>query len=216
MTEPAWLEPAGLTADATRARIQGVSVQELFQVRRAAGKVLFNVRAAKPGADPVAVYRATMDRAFGLPGTAQDEARHTLDQEATLGAADYLRGWLLAAQLRATLVKKFGPSWWQDPAAGAFLKPLLAPGNAVGPDGLAKALGDSGISPDAFVAAMVPRLSGAGPEGQPPAPKQPAAPSNPAPGPSTAEPGVGGTAAAAAAAEQLATDAGVPDTAGSK
>jgi hypothetical protein len=216
-TEPAWLEQAGLTADATRAWIQGVSVQELFQVRRAAGKLLFNVRASKPGADLLAVYRATMDRAFGLPGTAQDEARHTLDQESTLGAADYLRGWLLGAQLRAALVKKFGASWWQDPAAGAFLKPLLAPGNAVGPDGLAKALGDPGISPDAFVAAVVPRLSGAGPEGQPPAPRQPAAPTPQRPGATTAEPaGAGGTPAVPAAAVQRAADAGVPDTAGTR
>lgn len=218
MTEPAWLEQAGLTADATRAWIQGVSVQELFQVRRAAGKVLFNVRAAKPGADLVAVYRATMDRAFGLPGTAQDEARHTLDQEATLGAADYLRGWLLAAQLRAALVKKFGPSWWQDPAAGAFLKPLLAPGNAVGPDGLAKAIGEPGISPDAFVAAVVPRLSGAGPEGQPPAPKQPAAP--PTPGATATEPAVTGATTGAtstpSAGGSPASDGGIPETAGTK
>jgi DNA polymerase III delta subunit len=78
-----------------------------------------------------ATYRATIDRAYGLPGTPQDDARDTLDQEATLGAADYLRGWLLGAQLRAALIKKFGAGWWQDPAAGAFLKPLLAPGNGL-------------------------------------------------------------------------------------
>jgi hypothetical protein len=220
MTEPAWLEQTGLTADATRAWIQGVSVQELFQVRRAAGKVLFNARASKPGADLVAVYRSTMDRAFGLPGTAQDEARHTLDQEATLGAADYLRGWLLAAQLRAALVKKFGASWWQDPGAGAFLRPLLAPGNGQDPDGLAKALGESGISPDAFVAAVLPRLSGAGPEGQPPVPKQPAAPATSPPGATATEPPVTGATTGATSTPSLggspAADGGVPETAGTK
>ena len=219
-TEPAWLEQAGLTPDASRAWIQGVSVQELFQVRRAAGKVLFNVGASRPGADLLAVYRTTMDRAFGLPGTVQDAARHTLDQEATLGAADYLRGWLLAAQLRAALVKKFGASWWQDPGAGAFLKPLLAPGNAQDADGLARALGDSRISPDAFVAAVLPRLQGAGPEGQSPAPSAPAAPPSPAPAPSTAsEPAGAGAAAAPAVAPAAAkvapasttTDAGTTE-----
>ena len=174
-TEPAWLEQAGLSPDASRAWIQGVSIQELFLVRRAAGKVLFNVTASKPAADLHATYRSTMDRAYGLPGTAQDEARLTLDQEATLGAADYLRGWLLAAQLRAALVKKLGARWWENPGAGAFLKPLLAPGNALDADGLARALGDPGISPDAFVAALVPRLSGTGPEPQPSAPSGPAA-----------------------------------------
>jgi len=182
-TEPTWLEQAGLSPDASRTWIQGVTIQELFLVRRAAGKVLFNVAAGRPGADPRATYHATMDRTYGLPGTSQDDARFTLDQEATLGAADYLRGWLLAAQLRAALVKKLGPSWWQDPAAGAFLKPLLAPGNALDPDGLAKALGDPGVSPDAFVAAIVPRLSGA-PTSPAPAPSSPAPASSPSPEPS--------------------------------
>ncbi|HZJ55659.1 MAG TPA: chromosome segregation protein SMC, partial [Myxococcaceae bacterium] len=161
-TDAAWLEQAGLSADARRTWIQGVSIQELFLVRRAAGKVLFNIAGSRPGVDLHAAYRSTMDRAYALPGTAQDEARLTLDQEATLGAADYLRGWLLGAQLRAALVRKFGARWWQDPGAGAFLKPLLAPGNGLDADGLARALGDRGVSPDAFVAAVVPRLSGAG------------------------------------------------------
>ena len=137
-------------------------MQQLFLVRRAAGKVLFNVAAARPAADLHTAYRATMDRAYGLPGTAQDEAPLTLDQEATLGAADYLRGWLLAAQLRSALVRKFGARWWENPGAGGLLKPLLAPGNALDADGLARALGDPGVSPDAFVAAIVPRLSGPG------------------------------------------------------
>ncbi|HTS82137.1 MAG TPA: chromosome segregation protein SMC [Myxococcaceae bacterium] len=177
-TEPAWLEQSGLSADAGRAWIQGVSVQELFLVRRAAGKVLFNVAASRGGADVHAAYRTAMDRAYALPGTAQDEARSTLDQEETLGAGDYLRGWLLGAQLRAALLRKLGPSWWTDPGAGAFLKPLLAPGNGLDPEGLARALGDTGVSADAFVATVVPRLTGAAPE-------TPAAPPPPAPAPST-------------------------------
>lgn len=160
-SEPAWLEEAGLPAEASRTWIQAVAVQELFLVRRAAGKVLFNVMATRPGADVRATYRKTMDRVYGLPGTAQDDARDTLDQEATLGAADYLRGWLLGAQLRAALVKKFGAGWWQDPGAGAFLRPLLAPGNRLDADGFARALGDPAVSPEAFIAAVVPRLSGA-------------------------------------------------------
>jgi len=196
-TEPAWLEQAGLPADARRTWIQGVGVQELFLVRRAAGKVLFNIAGSRPGADLHAAYRSTMDRAYALPGSAQDEARLTLDQEATLGAADYLRGWLLGAQLRAALVRKFGPRWWQDPGVGPFLKPLLAPGNGLDADGLARALGDSGVSPDAFVAAIVPRLSGTGPEGQSPPPKLPATPPGTT---SAAEPAPSGASAVAAPA----------------
>jgi hypothetical protein len=141
--------------------------------------MLFNVAAARPGADVRATYRTTMDRAYGLPGTPQDDARDTLDQEATLGAADYLRGWLLGAQLRAALIKKFGAAWWRDPGAGAFLKPLLAPGNRLDADGLARQLGDAGVSPAMFVSALVPRLSGA-------AAPVPSTPREPPPGPPAA------------------------------
>ncbi len=206
-TEPAWLEQAGLSPDATRAWIQSVAVQQLFLLRRAAGKVLFNVEAARPGADVRATYRKTMDRAYGLPGTSQDEARETLDQEATLGAADYLRGWLLGAQLRAALVRKLGAAWWTDPAAGAFLKPLLAPGNRMDPNGLARALGDPGITPEAFVAAVVPQLSGAKPASPVtpagPAPRAgdgsaPATSAVPAAGPSSGSPDAGASSPAAA------------------
>jgi hypothetical protein len=219
-TEPGWLEQAGLSADAGRAWIQAVSVQELFLVRRAAGKVLFNVAASRPAADLHAAYRATMDRAYGLPATAQDEARITLDQEATLGAADYLRGWLLAAQIRAALVRKLGARWWENPGAGAFLKPLLAPGNVLGADGLARALGDTGVSPDAFVAAIVPRLSGTGAGGQSPAPSNPAIPASPPPGATSGSTPAGAGASAVPAAATpapqpgpgpAAPDAGTPE-----
>src|SRR5262249_60209984 len=50
--EPAWLEQAGLSADASRTWIQGVAVQELFLVRRAAGNGLFNGACAAPRAGP--------------------------------------------------------------------------------------------------------------------------------------------------------------------
>ncbi len=223
-TEPAWLEQTGLSPEASRTWIQGVAVQELFLARRAAGKILFNVAAARPGADVRGAYRTTMDRAYGLPGTAQDQARFTLDQEATLGAADYLRGWLLGAQLRAALVRKFGAGWWEAAAAGAFLKPLLAPGNGLDAEGLARALGDTGLSADAFVAAVTARLSGATPEGTgapraaPPttkaaaptiAPAAPAAPLSASPAPTSTS---SGTAPATAATPLTpAQTPGAPD-----
>jgi len=198
--EPAWLEQGGLTPEAARAWIQAVTVQEVFLVRRAAGKVLFNVAAARPGADLHAAYRTAMDRAYGLPATGPDEARSTLDQEATLGAGDYLRGWLLAAQMREALVRRFGTKWWEDPAAGRFLRPLLAPGNGLDARGLARALGDAGISPEAFVASATARLGGAPAPAGPSLARPPSADAGTPPPPATAADA--GTDRAAAPARQ--------------
>ena len=208
--DPAWLGQAGLSAEASRTWIQAVAVQQLFLARRAAGKVLFNVAAARPGADVRATYRKTMDRAYGLPGTAQDEARDTLDQEATLGAADYLRGWLLGAQLRAALVRKLGAAWWTDPAAGEFLKPLLAPGNRIDANGLARALGDPEISPAAFVAALVPQLGSTPKAGETPAPSGAAVPAAATPVSSPAA----GSGPSAGAPDAGTPPASAPDPAG--
>ena len=99
----------------------------------------------------------------------------------------------------------------ENPGAGAFLKPLLAPGNALDADGLARALGDPGVSPDAFVAAIVPRLSGTGAEGQSPAPS---APASPPPGPTSAAEPAG--AAAKVAPPGMAPDAGATERSGTR
>ena len=170
--------------------------------------------ASRPGADLRTTYRKTMDRAYGLPGTPQDDARETLDQEATLGAADYLRGWLLGAQLRAALIKKFGAAWWQDSSAGAFLKPLLAPGNRLDADGLARQVGDAGVSPEMFVAALIPKLSGTAaavpstPRALPPStPAAPAPQGDAGPGTAATSPATG-AAATGASQSTGAQDAG--------
>jgi hypothetical protein len=151
-SDPTWLDQvAGLRGDAARAWSEAVAIQELFVVRRAAGKVLYNLALQGPGVDARRAYREVMSRTYGLPTTADDEARALLDKDDALGSADYLRGWALAEQLRAQLVRRFGPSWWRQLEAGAFLKPLLAPGNGVTADGLAKRMGNGGVGPDALV-----------------------------------------------------------------
>jgi hypothetical protein len=159
--DPTWLDQvAGVRGEAARAWAEAVAVQELFVVRRAAGKVLYNLALQRPGADARSVYREVMTRTYGLPTTADDEARALLDKDDALGSADYLRGWLLSQQLRAQLVRRFGASWWRQLEAGAFLKPLLAPGNGLTADGLAERSGDGAIRPDALVERLTNTLGG--------------------------------------------------------
>ena len=164
-TDPAWLAQAGLAPDAARGWIQAVAVQHLFVVRRAAGKVLYNLERSRPGADDVAVYRSMMKQTYGMPVTADDEARAPLDVEETLASADYLRAWLLAEQLRAQLVSRYGASWWQSVEAGNWLRQMVAPGNLLTADGLASRMGEKEIRPEPFVARITAMLAGGAPPG---------------------------------------------------
>ncbi len=147
-----WLERvAGLKGDAQAAWRTSASALRLVLLRRAAGKVLFNARARAPDADVRALYRDVMARTYGFPMTAADEARAELDREEFLASADYLQAFLLAAQLEQQLRGRFGPSWWEVKAAGDWMRKLLAPGNSVSASGLARALGENGLSAQAFL-----------------------------------------------------------------
>ena len=148
--------------------MEAVAVQQLLVVRRAAGKVLYNIDRSRPGADDAAAYREVMGRTYAMPVTADDEARAPLDVEETLTSADYLRAWLLAEQLRAQMVSRYGPTWWQSIDAGNWLRQMVAPGNLLTADGLAARMGESGIRPEPFVAHVTAMLAGSPPP-QPPA-----------------------------------------------
>jgi hypothetical protein len=65
---------------------------------------------------------------------------------------NYLEAWFLTAQLRATLVERFGEDWWSEPAAGDFLKELWGYGAELSPDEVAKRLGYEGLDSSYYVA----------------------------------------------------------------
>jgi len=182
--DPVWLERVcGFTGDAQVAWRTSADAQRLFLLRRAAGKVLFNAGARASGADVPALYRDVMKRTYGFPMTAADEARAELDREEFLASADYLRAFVLAAQIEQQLRGRFGAAWWQQKGAGDWIRGLLAPGNSLGADGLAHAMGLDGLDVEAFVTRVPTTLGGkppalpsapglapdAGPAGPPPA-----------------------------------------------
>ena len=52
-------------------------------------------------------------------------------------AARYLRAWALETHLRAALRERFGTAWFDEPAAGAFLRDLWRAGQgAAGAEGI--------------------------------------------------------------------------------
>jgi hypothetical protein len=176
-----WLQRvAGLPASGQASWRTSASAQRLFLLRRAAGKVLFNVRAAAPGADVPSLYRDVMGRTYGFAMTASDVARAELDREEFLASADYLQAFVLEAQLEQQLRGRFGPAWWEQKAAGDWMRGLLAPGNSVSASGLVRALGEERLGVDAFLSKLPaalgwappspPASPGASPAAGPPAP----------------------------------------------
>lgn len=187
--DPVWLERiAGLTGEAQVNWRTSADAQRLFLLRRAAGKVLFNAGARAPGADVSALYRDVMKRTYGFAMTSADEARAELDREEFVASADYLQAFLLAAQLEQQLRKQFGPAWWQQQAAGDWVRVRLAAGNSETANDFVHAVGLQGLDVGAFVA-RIPTTLGGKPLTAPAAPE--VAPDAGTPGPAPAPPDAG-------------------------
>ena len=67
------------------------------------------------------------------------------DLDSGFYSADYLRGWVRAAQLRAYLVESVGPDWWQRHETGQFLSQLFREGTRPSNEDIA---GRIGFDPD--------------------------------------------------------------------
>jgi hypothetical protein len=153
MEDPVWLEEhARLTGQERADYLAAMSAHKLFLIRRAAGRLLYQLELHRRGPeDAPELYRTMLARVDGLPVTADDVARHLVDQEDFFQSADNFRAWFLAGQLQGQLKARFGPAWWRSPQAGAFLKGLWAHGNALSAREVAEAIGEKGIAPDVLL-----------------------------------------------------------------
>lgn len=151
--DPVWLEEkAGLTGERLNAYLAATSAQKLFNVRRAAGRLLYQLELhRREGADARALYRAIMERTYGFKLEDAEVERYLVEGEDFFHSADQFRGWFLAAQIQGQLKARFGPRWWTQPDAAAFLKKLWAPGNALNAREVARSMGDDGVLPDVLL-----------------------------------------------------------------
>lgn len=173
-TDTAWLRAhTGKTAAEASAHAAASAVERLYLARRHAGRLAFQVGWANGAADPRALYRVTMERAYRFPLTEADTAWYAVDQDEWLFAADALRAWILAAMLEEHLVGKYGAEWWKSAEAGQELVALWARGNRDTPDEIARKLGASGLDPQALVRQLQGRLAAILPAPQPAATEPP-------------------------------------------
>ncbi|OJH34190.1 chromosome segregation protein SMC [Cystobacter ferrugineus] len=189
MEDPVWLEEhAGLKDKERAGFLAATSSHKLFLIRRAAGRLLYQLALHRQGeaVDARELYRAIISRVDALPATDDDVARYQVDQEDFYQSADNFRAWFLAGQLQGQLKARFGPAWWHSPEAGTFLKGLWAHGNALSAREVAETLGDRGIVPDVLLLRLgttlgVPMKLGAHEAPAAPAPTAPEAPKPEAP-----------------------------------
>jgi hypothetical protein len=172
LADPIWLAERTDLPEAARARLVRVQAfQRLYMARRYAAKVLFEL--ALHGGEltgevtPAEAYAAHLSEAYGFALGPEDAARWQVDQDDFLYAADYLRAWVLEAQIADFLVGRFGERWWQQAEAGTWLTAQWAAGNRPTPSEAARAAGARRLDVRPFVKRTTLRLSAQAPEEAP-------------------------------------------------
>ena len=93
-------------------------------------------------ADKREAYRALFEKAYGFPMEEVDAERYLTDIDEYLYAIDYVRSFVLATQIDATLSQKFGNEWHTNKDVGKFLKDkLFYAGDKLTADEVAESLG---------------------------------------------------------------------------
>ncbi len=100
-----------------------------------------------------ALYEQELDRQRLFPKYAISLEGDYLGVDEGFYALYYMAAEYAAAQLHAKMDEKFGPRWYKDPAAGAFLKDLFRHGDSWTVDEMLKYVGfPEGLEPDYLIA----------------------------------------------------------------
>ena len=152
LTNQAWLRVRSMMPTAVlKDYVRFQAFYRLYYVRRYCAKFLYEVQlhAGAPGAD--SLYVALQSKAIGFVPISSDAKRYLTDVDAFYYSAGYLRAWFLESQLNAQLSSRFGVNWFENPAAGEYLRSLWALGDRLDGGELVRSLGYRAITPDAWL-----------------------------------------------------------------
>jgi hypothetical protein len=153
LLNPAWLRlHSGLPVPILKDFVKFQAFQRLFYVRRYCAKFLYELAFHSGASSPETLYANLLSRAVGYQRQASDEKRFLTDTDAHYYAASYLRAWFLEARLNAKLTHDYGTNWFENPAAGNFLRSLWSRGDRLNGEELARLLGDSEITIEPWLA----------------------------------------------------------------
>ncbi|HET9050339.1 MAG TPA: hypothetical protein VFO60_01470 [Candidatus Dormibacteraeota bacterium] len=152
LVDETWIrERTGATGDGVDAFLRRVHTIYLYFIRRYAAKIVYelDLHGAGPDAlDGSAVrYRELLDEALVV---GHDGRTFLEDLDAGFYCAQYLRAWMLEAQLKERWRTLHGERWWRPGAAGAELRSLWSLGQALPADALAAELGMGGLGIEAL------------------------------------------------------------------
>jgi hypothetical protein len=145
----AWLRMhSGMPTPVLKDYLRLSAFMRLYMIRRYAAKTIYEIELRSGAQKPEETYARLMSEAIGTVVLPDDAKRYLTDIDAMLYSATYLRAWFLEGQLSAYLERTFGVNWFENRAAGDFLRSLWARGDRMSGDGLAAFLGDAAIAPD--------------------------------------------------------------------
>ncbi|MDF1505216.1 hypothetical protein [Roseisolibacter sp. H3M3-2] len=125
--------------------------QELYLLRRYAGKLRYEL--LLHGGLPLdAAPDAYVELMEDATGVRHDRADAFVDVDPRLYVVRYLRAWQLQALLAGALRERYDEDWWRNPRAGPWLVgTLMAEGQALDAEGLARRVDAGGLSFDPLV-----------------------------------------------------------------
>lgn len=141
LLEPLWLEDAlGGEVSDYAAFLAHNALFELYMLRRYAAKIDYELTlhqgANMEGKD--AAYREKLSAATGVE---YPKISYLDDVDPFFYCANYLRAWMLQAQMAEVLKTKFGERWWANRDSGGFLLEIWRDGQRHDGDSLSRHLG---------------------------------------------------------------------------
>ena len=141
LLEPLWLEDAlGGEASDYAAFLAHHALFELYMLRRYAAKIDYELTlhqgAELEGKD--AAYKQKLSAATGVE---YPEISYLDDVDPFFYCANYLRAWMLQAQMAEVLKTRFGERWWANSNSGGFLTEIWRDGQRHDGDSLSRHLG---------------------------------------------------------------------------
>lgn len=141
LLEPLWLEDAlGGEASDYAAFLAHHALFELYMLRRYAAKIDYELTLHR-GAELAGKDAAYREKLSAATGVEYPEISYLDDVDPFFYCANYLRAWMLQAQMAEVLKTKFGRRWWANRESGGFLMDIWRDGQRHDGDSLSRHLG---------------------------------------------------------------------------